>query len=243
MKLLSGSTRQSGIESTKRGHGLIQLWNNHEIDITRKTSNSYKVTTDDILRAASAAARKPSARLPDSKFLRALGTEDVYTAPHQTSALSLRAAEEWERCICENQAFSILHQAQEGRQELIKKDGGEMLVSIVLDRPLDEAEALVEDPDRLISGFSSVILADVTNVGDPRLVIPVHIAYATSSIGLFVLKSKKKGPTWETHDWPVVPYNASYALNGLSLPPPSPLLFWFPVGGGGLLFPCLVAVD
>ena len=193
MKLLSGSTRQSGIESTKRGHGLIQLWNNHEIDITRKTSNSYKVTTDDILRAASAAARKPSARLPDSKFLRALGTEDVYTAPHQTSALSLRAAEEWERCICENQAFSILHQAQEGRQELIKKDGGEMLVSIVLDRPLDEAEALVEDPDRLISGFSSVILADVTNVGDPRLVIPVHIAYATSSIGLFVLKSKKKG--------------------------------------------------
>ena len=105
---------------------------------------SYEVTTDDIHRAAT--ARKPSACLPDSKFLRTLGTEDVYTAPPQTSALSLRAAEEWERCICENQAFSILHQAQEGRQELIKKDGGEMLVSIVLDRPLDEAKALVEDP-------------------------------------------------------------------------------------------------
>ena len=42
----------------------------------------------------SAAARKPSARLPDSKFLRTLGTEDVYTAPPQTGALSLRAAEE-----------------------------------------------------------------------------------------------------------------------------------------------------
>ena len=115
------------------------------------------VTTDDILRAASAAARKPSARLPDSKFLRALGTEEVYTAPPQTSALSLRAAEEWERCICENQAFSILHQAQEGRQELIKKDGGEMLVSIVLDRPLDEAKALVEDPDRLISEITAIL--------------------------------------------------------------------------------------
>jgi hypothetical protein len=25
----------------KRGHELIQLWNDHEIDITRKTSNSY----------------------------------------------------------------------------------------------------------------------------------------------------------------------------------------------------------
>ena len=141
----------------KRGHGLIQLWNNHEIDITRKTSNSYEVTTDDILRAASAAARKPSARLPDSKFLRALGTEEVYTAPPQTSALSLRVAEEWERCICENQAFSILHQAQEGRQELIKKDGGEMLVSIVLDRPLDEAKALVEDADRLISEITAIL--------------------------------------------------------------------------------------
>ena len=44
----------------------------------------------------SAAARKPSARLPDSKFLRTLGTEDVYTAPPQTGALSLRAAEEWD---------------------------------------------------------------------------------------------------------------------------------------------------
>ena len=37
----------------KRGHELIQLWNDHEIDITRKTSNSCEVTTDDVLRAAS----------------------------------------------------------------------------------------------------------------------------------------------------------------------------------------------
>ena len=93
------------------------------------------------------AAKQLSAYLPDSQFLRALGTEDVCTTPHLTSILSLRAAEEWERCICKNQAFSTLHQAQEGRQELIKKDGGEMLVSIVLDRPLAEAKALAEDPD------------------------------------------------------------------------------------------------
>ena len=33
------------------------------------------------------------------------------------------------------------NRAQEGRPELIKKDGGEMLVSIVLDRPLDDAKA------------------------------------------------------------------------------------------------------
>ena len=68
------------------------------------------------------------------------------------------------------------------------------------------------------TSFSSVIIADVTNVGDPRLVIPVHMAHATFSIGLLVF-FLKGGPTWETYDWPVVPYNASYTLNGLSLPP------------------------
>ena len=73
----------------KRGHELLQLWNDHEIEITKKTSNSYEVTTDDVLRAASAASRKPLARLPESKFLRALGMEEVYTAPPQTRALSL----------------------------------------------------------------------------------------------------------------------------------------------------------
>ena len=69
------------------------MWNEHKIDITIKTSNSYEVKADDILRAASAAAKQPSAYLPDSQFLRALGTEDVYTTPPITSALSLRAAE------------------------------------------------------------------------------------------------------------------------------------------------------
>ena len=34
-------------------------------------------------------------------------------------------------------------------------------------------------------GFSSVIVADVTNVGDPRLVIPVHIAHAAQLVCLF----------------------------------------------------------
>ena len=33
----------------------------------------------------------------------------------------------------------------------------------------------------------------------------------------------------------------SYTLNGLSLPPVSSVVFLFPVCGGGLLFPCLVA--
>ena len=48
---------------------------------------------------------------------------------------------------------SLLHPApaQEGRQELIKKTVEKCcLLSVVLDRPFDEAKALVEDPDRLI---------------------------------------------------------------------------------------------
>ena len=120
-----------------------------------KKKKNPTLTTDDVLRAASAASRNPG---PATRKQVPSGTrhEEVYTAPPQTRALSLRAAEEWERCICGNQAFSILHQAQEGRPELIKKDG-EMLVSIVLDRPLDEAKALVEDPDRLISEISAIL--------------------------------------------------------------------------------------
>ena len=86
-----------------------------------------------------------------------LGPESQLKSGFACAGLFCRAAEEWERCICENQAFSTLHQAQEGRQELIKKDGGEMLVSIVLNRPLAEAKALVNDLDRLISEISTLL--------------------------------------------------------------------------------------
>ena len=37
-------------------------------------------------------------------------------------------------------------EVQAGRPALIQKDGGEMLIAIVLDRPLPEAKALVDDP-------------------------------------------------------------------------------------------------
>ena len=61
----------------RRGYQMIQLWNNHETEIAKKTFNSYEAKPDDIHRAASAAARKPSTRLPDSMLLRTLGTDDV----------------------------------------------------------------------------------------------------------------------------------------------------------------------
>ena len=54
-----------------------------------------------------------------------------------------------ERSICENKAFAILNKSQAGKTEIVKKDGGEMLVAIALDKPL--AKESVENPTRLIS--------------------------------------------------------------------------------------------
>ena len=48
--------------------------------------------------------------------------------------------------MCENKAVAILAEVEAGRPTLIHKDGGEMLIAIVLDRQLAEAKALVDDP-------------------------------------------------------------------------------------------------
>ena len=100
----------------------------------------------DILRAVAAITNLPSPTLPDSPFIRALGTPAAHKAPPQTGTLAQRALEEWERTLCENKAVAILAQMQAGRPALIQKDGGEMLIAIVLDKPLAEAKALVDDP-------------------------------------------------------------------------------------------------
>ena len=78
-------------------------------------------------------------------------------SPKVLSALAQRAIEEWERNLCENKAVAILEQMQAGKPALIKKDGGEMLIAIVLDRPLAEAKALVEAPDAFIQAITRII--------------------------------------------------------------------------------------
>ena len=85
--------------------------------------------------------------MSSSPFLTALGTPTVRTAPAQQGELAQRAVEEWERNVCENKAVAILNKMQAGKTALIKKDGGEMLITIVLDKPLAEAQALADDPD------------------------------------------------------------------------------------------------
>ena len=130
----------------KPGYTLEQLWADSEPAISKKTTTSYDVQANDVQRAVAAIQRFPSPIPPDSPFLRALGTPAALKAPPQTDTLSQRALEEWERTLCENKAVAILAEIQAGRPTIIHKDGGEMLIAIVLDRPLAEAKELVDDP-------------------------------------------------------------------------------------------------
>jgi hypothetical protein len=95
--------------------------------------------------------------MTDSPFIKALGTQTIRTAPAQTGELAQRAAEEWERNVCENKAVAILNKMQQGKTTLIKKDGGEMLIAIVLDKPLSEAQALVDNPDAFMLEITKII--------------------------------------------------------------------------------------
>ena len=138
------------------GFTFQQLWASSESAIAQKTSPSYEVKDSDIRRAVTALAAVPAATLPDSAFLSALGTPAARMVPPQTGSLAQRAIEEWERNLCENKAVAILERMQAGRPALIKKDGGEMLIAIVLDRPL-AAKALVEAPNAFIQAITRIM--------------------------------------------------------------------------------------
>ena len=119
---------------------------------------SYEVKDGDIRRAVAAIADLPSSTLPDSPFILALGTPAAQNVPPQTGTLAQRALEEWERTLCENKAVPILAQMQAGRSALIQKDGGEMLIAIVLDRPLADAKALVDDSAAFTREMTKILL-------------------------------------------------------------------------------------
>ena len=126
---------------TNTGKSMRQMWIDCEADINKKVTNLTQVKDSDLRRANEAVAAKPAARLPPSTFLQALGTPDISKVPPQTASLA---------SICENRAFAVLHQMQTGRSPIIKKDGGEMLVAMVLDRPLADAQSLVHNPIKFV---------------------------------------------------------------------------------------------
>ena len=81
------------------------------------------------------------------------------TWPHHKLAPWHKELEKWERTLCENKAVAILAEMQAGRPALIQKDGGEMLIAIVLDRPLAEAKALVNDPAAFTREMTRILVA------------------------------------------------------------------------------------
>ena len=72
--------------------------------------------------------------------------------------------EDWERTLCENKAVAILAEIQAGRPTIIHKDGGEMLIAIVLDRPLAEARELVDDPAAFTRESGSCVTSKPTRL-------------------------------------------------------------------------------
>ena len=127
------------------GFTLQQLW----------TTPSYEVKDNDIRRAVTPAlAAVPAATLPDSAFLSALATPAARMVPPQMDHWH-NEQEKSGNETCENKAVAILERMQAGRPALIKKDGGEMLTAIVLDRPLAEAKALVEAPNAFMQAIES----------------------------------------------------------------------------------------
>ena len=140
---------------TNTTKSMRQMWKDRESDINRKVTNSAPVKDTDLRRATDAVATLPATRLPPSTFLQALGTPEISNVPPQTASLALRASEDWERSICENRAFAILRQLQTGRS--IKMEGCEMLVYMVLDRPLAEAQSLVRNPGEFVEEILQMI--------------------------------------------------------------------------------------
>ena len=94
----------------------------------------------------------PSA--PESPFFCTLGTPAQQQCPPLSSILAQRTKEEWTRTLCENKAVAIMQRMQEGKPALIPKECEEILIAIVLDRPLAEAKRLVDNPE----GFFDEIL-------------------------------------------------------------------------------------
>ena len=139
------------------GYTLQQLWDASEHYICRKASCSREVTEEAILQMVRELQHLPQASPPNNLFSQCLGRPQREQAPPQNAALTRRALEEWERTLCENKAVAILERLQEGRPALFQKDGGAMLIAIVMDRPLQETQNLVDQPLQFLQEIKRVL--------------------------------------------------------------------------------------
>ena len=139
------------------GQSLQQLWDASEHYICRKASRSRDVPEEAIRQMVREIQQLQPANPPDNLFMQCLGRPQRDQAPPQNAELTRRALEEWERTICENKAIAILEKIQEGRPALFQRDGGSMLIAIVLDRPLQEAQELVDQPHLFLQEIRQVL--------------------------------------------------------------------------------------
>ena len=103
---------------------------------------SYEVKDNDIRRAVMAITAVSAATLPKSAFILALGTKELQKSGNETFVRT-KQWQFWSRCKPADQPSS--------------KDGEEMLIAIVLDRPLADAKALVEAPDAFIQAITRIM--------------------------------------------------------------------------------------
>ena len=139
------------------GYTLQQLWDESEHYITQKVTCSRGVPEEVMLATVRKLQNFRQASPPNNLFAQSLGRPSREQAPPQNAALTRRALEEWERTICENKAVAILERLQEGRPALFQQDGGAMLIAMVLDRPLKDAQALVEQPLQFLQEIKRVL--------------------------------------------------------------------------------------
>ena len=83
MTHLNGPTMQFGIGGTwsRNQDTLQQLWADSEPTMSKKTTPSHEIQTNDVLRAVAAIQHLPSPTPPDSPFLSALGTSAALKGP------------------------------------------------------------------------------------------------------------------------------------------------------------------
>ena len=129
------------------------------------------------------------------------GTPGIQAVPAQTSSLALRAKEDWERSICENKAVAILNQMQAGKKALIEKDGGEMLIAVVLDRPLAEAQTLVENTDAFMTAITKILEAKqnhpvIAQMLNPDVSRPMTHNLHDRTVNIYCIRGTNMGYPW-----------------------------------------------
>ena len=180
------------------GYTLEQLWADSEPAISKKTTTSYHVQTSDVQRAVAAIQHFPSPVPPDSLFIRALGTPAALKAPPQTDTLAQRALEEWERTVCENKAVAILAEIQAGRPTIIHKDGGQMLIAIVL--AVAEAKALVDDPAAFAREMTRILSDKQTHPLIAQMMKPAASSNPPSAAAAASGASSSREPRAASHE-------------------------------------------